>query len=261
MRHTINEWQDMGLKKDVENITKELQKNKSYEKPLILELYIAVITLIIDKIFDLADGCELVQKIVLCILFFIATCIFIYAVLTYISDYSATRNKIKSSIYNIKPYIDSFDNNICYYAMTAGNFYENISETNNATNASTSQPMPAVNTDKEQFYYIETHYYINKCISELSKMDNIFKDVFTDEAEDVIYDSKIHFSRLKNIVDLLVNIRKNLYQCSSTVCNKEANEISRKYDDVMREFVDRINKSNKFPTKLEWIPKDYNTSP
>lgn len=261
MRHTINEWQDMGLKKDVENITKELQKNKSYEKPLILELYIAVITLIIDKIFDLANGCELVQKIVLYCLLSIATGIFIYAVFTYIKDYFATRSKIKSSIYNIKPYIDSFDNNICYYAMTASNFYENILGTNATTNASTSQSVPTLNTDKEQFYYIETHYYINKCISELSKMDNIFKDVFTDEAEDVIYNSKIHFSRLKNIIDLLVNIRKNLYQYSSTVCNKEADEISGKYDAVMKEFVDRINGANKFSTKLEWTPKEHNTSP
>lgn len=261
MKHTIDEWQDMGLKKDVENITKELQKNKSYEKPLILELYIAVITLITDKIFDLANGCELVQKIVLYVLLSIATGIFIYAVFTYIKDYFATRSKIKSSINNTKPYIDSFDNNICYYAMTTGNFYKNISGTNATTIPSTSQPASTFNTDKEQFYYIETHYYINKCISELSKIDNIFKDVFTNDVEDVIYNSKIHFSRLKNIVDLLVNIRKNLYQCSSTVCNKEADEISGKYDAVMQEFVDRINRSNKFTTKLEWTQKDHNISP
>lgn len=261
MRHTINEWQDMGLKKDVENITKELQKNKSYEKPLILELYIAVITLIVDKIFDLATGCELVQKIILYVLLSFATVIFVWAILTYIKDYFVTRSKIKSSIYNIKPYIDTFDNNICYYAMTAGNFFENILENNATSDVSTSQPTPTVNVDKDQFYYIETHYYINKCISELSKMDNIFKNIFTDNAEEVIYNSKIHVSRLKNIVDLLVNIRKNLYQCSSIVRNQEAEEISRKYDDIMREFVDRINGSNKFSTKLEWIKKDNSTLP
>ena len=260
MRHTINEWQDMGLKKDVENITKELQKNKSYEKPLVLEVYIAVITLIIDKIFDFSDGCELAQKIVLSVLLFIATCIFLYAVLVYIKDYFSTRNKIKSSIYNIKPYIDTFDNNICYYAMTAGNFYENISENQSSTNGS-SQNTSVVSADKDFFYYIETHYYINKCISELSKMDNVFKDIFTDNVDDVIYNSKIHFSRLKNIVDLLVNIRKNLYQSSSIICNQETNKISKKYDDIMTNFVNRINESNKFSTKLEWDPTDNLTSP
>lgn len=272
MRQPINEWQDMSLKKDVENITKELQKNKSNEKPLILELYIAVITLVIDKLFDYSTGCEVVQKIVLYILFTVATVIFFYAVVVYIRNYLATRSKIKRSIYNIKPYIDLFDNNICYYALTASNFYENfLLESGSPTgDVSITRPLqtdytddqvsltpPQSDKEKGQFYYIETHYYINKCISEISKMENIAKDIFTDNAEDAIYNSKIHFSRLKNIVDLLLNIRRNLYENAriSDTDVLETDQISGKYDDTMVDFIKKINDLKKFSTELNWVKK------
>lgn len=251
MKHSINEWQDMGLKKDVENINRELQKNKSFEKPLIIEIYIAVITLIIDKFFDYSQGSQMLQKIILLILLSIATLIFIYALIVYTKDYFFIRRKIKSSIYSIKPYVDSFDNHICYYALTASNFYENFIEDKIATQKTDMDPQQFAE-NKHQFYYIEAHYYINKCILELSKMDNTFKDVFTEKSEDVIWDSKIHFSRLQNIVDLLINIRNNLYENSSSV---EADQISKNYDKIMLEFIGKINETNKYSTKLAWIDK------
>lgn len=260
MKHAINEWQDMGLKKDVENITKELQKNKTYEKPLILELYIAIVTLIIDKIFDYSNGCEEVKETILWILFGIASAIFIYAVVVYIKDYWATRSKIKSSVINIKPYVDSFDNNICYYALTASNFYESlVLELGSTENTESPNPTES-NKEKCRFYYIEIHYYINKCISEFSKMENIFKDIFTNEADDVIFKSKIHFSRLKNIVDLLSDIRIKLDNNLEISNASETNQISKKYDEVMNKFIKTINVSKKFSSELKWIEKTSDTS-
>ena len=94
MRQSINEWQDMGLKKDVENISKQLQNKRSYEKPLVLELYITVITVIVDKIFDYADVCKDVQMVVLCALLFVATIIFIYVLFVYIRDYFMILSRI-----------------------------------------------------------------------------------------------------------------------------------------------------------------------
>ena len=56
MNHTINEWQDMSLRKDVQQISKELQNRKSLEKPLLLEIYIGIISLIFDKFLDLVNS-------------------------------------------------------------------------------------------------------------------------------------------------------------------------------------------------------------
>lgn len=208
MRQSINEWQDFSIKKDIEKIFREIHNNKKYEKPLIIEITIAVITLLFDKFFDLNTKYILAQKIVFGLLSLIAFFILIFLLFIYVKDYFDTQNIIKKSKVAIRPYVDSFDNSICYYALTACSFYEELLQL--SLNQSGEKTKEIIK--KESFFYIETNYYINKCIFELNKMENLFKNVFTESSEDVIYKSKVHFSRLKNLVDLIVSQTKSANQ-------------------------------------------------
>lgn len=253
MKHTINEWQDMGLKKDVEYITKELGKKNSHEKPLVIELYITIITLVVDKFFDFYQAKEKTQLYILCFLLAVATGILLYTLYVYLKDYWTTRSKIKSSVFNIKPYVNTFDNNICYYAMTANNFYENYNseKINNTNKQSDLQQNNLIFLEKQKFYYIETHYYINKCIHELSRMENVFENVFTDKALDVTKYSKIHVSRLTNILQLIHSIRFDIYKDSNILKASDIDEISKEYDRIMKKFIVRTN-NNKLKFNFEW---------
>ena len=251
MRHSINEWQDFSIRKDIEKISRELHKTKNYEKPLIIEIIVATVTLLFDKYFDLSAESTLVQKIVFGWLSFIALCTLIYLFYIYIRDFFDTKSIIKKSKVNIRPYVDTFDNSICYYSLTASNFYEELRQ----LSLDTSGKEPKAAKKKESFFYIETHYYINKCISELNKMENVIINVFTDNSEEVICNSKIHFSRLKNLVDLLYEIRVDLYEMNGIESFPDTKALSEEYDKVMREFVDRINSFNAFKNKLVWIEK------
>ena len=252
MKHPINEWQDLSLRKDVENISRELRKKKNYEKTLLLEILIATITLLFDKFFDLFNNCEMMKKIVYGILAFAALAILIYVLSGLLKEYFEVKSIIKKSIVAIKPYVDSFDNNVCYYALTACNFYEDLLQISTGLSGNETNAVK----EKENFFYIETNYYINKCIAEINKMENVIENVFTDNAEDVIYYSKIHFSRLKNIVDLMLEIRKHLYTMNKVKSFSETKTISEKYDEVMRNVVLRTNRLNLFNDKLLWITKN-----
>ena len=89
-------------------------------------------------------------------------------------------------------------------------------------------------------------------------LDDVVENVFTDNAEEVIYNSKIHFSRFKNIVDLLCQIRKNLYSMETTKSFSDTKAISVEYDDVMRNMIKRTNELNIFKDQLEWVEKERN---
>ncbi len=253
MWRNVNEWQDMSLKKEVNAISRELRKNKSFEKPLILEMFITIILLVVDKAFDYTSGFECVQRIILLLLSAVALAIFLWAVLRQFYEWFSTLNKIKNSKIKAKPYIDLFDNEICYYALTASNFYENLFCYMRQATLSDTEKENSSYAEKCTFYYIETNYYINKCICELDKLENISDSVFTSHANDVIYRSRIHFSRLQNIIDLLITIRKDLYSLSDIQKDDETNQISKEYDGIMRTFVSKMNKKCQNSYVFNWL--------
>lgn len=249
MNHSINEWQDLSLKKDIERISHLLHRKTKYEKPIIIEILITILTLLLDKVFDLFNQCEHIKRIVFAILFIVAIITLIWLLISIVKEYFATKLGIKKSAVTIKPYVDIFDNGVCYYALTASNFYEGLLQISVDLTAKNDQELK----EKENFYFIETNYYINKSISELNKLQNVIINVFTNDAEDVIYRSRIHISRLQNIVELLLNIRKELNKMSSTISYSETLVISDKYDDLMRSILAKVNDQGIISDKLVWI--------
>ena len=163
------------------------------------------------------------------------------------------RNNIKREVVRIKPYVDIFDNNICYCALTASSFFTEYDEMRKGI--STDQ----WHDDKTIFYYIECNYYINKCIAELDRMQGVAQDIFTNNPDGVIQQSKIHIIRLQNIVNLLSTILSSLYndfKCSSVANQKamsETNKISKEYDSIMERTLSRISNSIDDTVPLVWM--------
>lgn len=254
MNHSINEWQDMSLKKEVEQISKELRNRKSFDKPLLLEIYIGIITLILDKMLDRND-CPIFRNILMWSLFATATAILLYSLCVVWKNYREQINKIKREAVQIKPYVDMFDNNICYYALTASSFYSEYVE----ISALEGTPEDKCYKEKKVFYYIECNYYINKCIARLDRIQGVAQDVFTNSPEGVIKQSKIHITRLRNIVDLLSTIRTNLYNdfnpsvMADATIMLETTKISHEYDIIMNSTLGRISDNMGNEVQLKWI--------
>ena len=53
MRHTVNEWQDLSLKKDVENVAREIKRKGKRESILTLDLLLAILAIVFDHLFHL----------------------------------------------------------------------------------------------------------------------------------------------------------------------------------------------------------------
>ena len=253
MKQSINEWQDLSLKKDVEKIRQELQKSKKYEKPIIIEILTVVITILLDRFYDIFSKCELAKLIIYCVLIFVAGFTLVYLFCSLLKEFFELKSRIKTSTVKIKSYVDTFDNNVCYFALTACNFYENLLQITDELNKTDNLKEKDRERERESFFFIETNYYINKCIAELYGMENVIQNVFTDNPENVIHNSSIHFSRLKNIVDLMFEIRNSLYTMNSIKQFAETKIVAEKYDRVMQSFVSRTNELKLFKDTLSWL--------
>ena len=118
--------------------------------------------------------------------------------------------------------------------MTANSFHENI----------TAQSSPNV----KEFYFIEANYYVNKCIAELSKINNITSQIFTDREEDVLAYNKIHISRFENILLILQTIRNNSLPKNERIDNTIS--LCKEYDKHMEKFIKEYNKT--FKKNVVW---------
>ncbi len=232
MRHTVNEWQDLSLKKDVENVAREIKRKGKRESILTLDLLLAILAIMFDHLFS-ENECE--RIIVLSVIAGLAVIITaIYFLLKFL-DWRKARRKIKSGIIKIKPYVDLFDNNICYYAMTANTFRENFQNESHDSSI-------------KNFYFIESNYYVNKCITELNNMKNLIGEIFTNDENEAVSKAKIHTSRLENIILLLCDARVNPTSVSSSI--EDTIRISKIYDARMIKFVETYNKQ--FEKTIEW---------
>ena len=85
------------------------------------------------------------------------------------------------------------------------------------------------------------------------------QDVFTNSPEGVIKQSKIHITRLRNIVDLLSTIRTNLYNdfnpsvMADATIMLETTKISHEYDIIMNSTLGRISDNMGNEVQLKWI--------
>ena len=236
MNPKFNEWQEMSLKKDVESIRKNIDNRQEDILLLVFDVFLAILTVILSQV--LSDASSICKIIIYSIIGGLSFLTLVYLIYKWIRNWWKKYNSIKHSKISVKSYVDDFDNSICYYAMTAYSFYECY--------------MTADNTEIKKFYFIEAFYYIDKALNQLSSMESMVTNIFTANDLQVVKDSKIHISRLENLVAMMKTVREGILAIEQpNPASKGILDIAKKYDRRFSKFIKKYNQL--MNQNLEWL--------
>ena len=232
---TANDWQDFSLKKDIENLNRLVKRACDIGSTIIIEVVLAFGAVLFDRFFDI--GNENLRSTVWII---VAIIIVALPVLKY--GIPAIRNLLRTRSISVDfkaetEYIDSFDNEICYYVMIADSFLDLLKHDT------------TVDTFRKAFYFAETRFYLNKAIDKLAKMMFKLGRIFDDDIDIVTKNKKISIARLNNILDIIVNIEKEIIisQAALTLTEDEKNKLgatsvyTKKLDDFLEKATTELN--------------------
>jgi hypothetical protein len=199
---TAVDWQSFSLKKDIENILKKISETRGLQISIALEFALAVFSISLNQIFDNKPElnlywwwwCVAISSIVIVLM------PFVWQFIKSRKEIRNTENGIATPMV-VKRLIDSFDNEVCYYALMAESYYEAFR--NLLSDPNTSQHV-------RQFYFIETGYYLNKTILELCPIYKSSTNVFSSDIGDIVSKRKVSYARYYNIYNILKDIYKYL---------------------------------------------------
>lgn len=127
-RVNFSDWQEMALKKDIEQIKKKLTSQEPILFSLCWELVLALGSIITDHLFDTESAPEWVWIIV--IILAVTPAIVILGCMAAKWVHSILR--VKKGILNVKDFVDVFDNEISYWVMLSNAYTDMLTEDTNA---------------------------------------------------------------------------------------------------------------------------------
>lgn len=190
----FTDWQEFSLKKDIEKISKQVEKGKKAFYCFVWEALVFFFTLFLDHFFEISSSESNCSLFLVWILLALSPLILL--VFSVPIKLSIQLKKAKKGIVLTKDYVDIFDNQICYWVMTGRSYYETITKTRDVSEVI--------------FCYQEASYYINKAIFELYKMLPIITKVFSDEVDEVKKGKVISISRLVNVIQLILDFKPQI---------------------------------------------------
>lgn len=230
----VNEWQELSLKKDIEKIRKSIIENQAVHNTIVLDLLIAVIAILVDKLLSPTDTEKEWLFWALSVICFVPS-VFILGRHIYLT---VQKRQKKYTSYSTSELIDSFDNEICYYVMMA----ETYSQMLNDLIAHEEH-----NKNVATFYYIESWYYVNKAKYKLYSMLYKTDLVFSSNIDITVKKNLISISRLVNIVRIMEDIRifcnKHIQDGKFIISDQSISETNLKYDSYYQDFVKEINEN------------------
>lgn len=217
------DWQTFSQKKNIEEIVKNTKDKNTIQIVATVEIAMAVLSLLADAIFKdeiplwFAFSTYTISIGVLLYLF----------VMQFIRWYK--KNKPGADIPDLKTMIDLFDNDICYYVLMAESYLEKIEKINKSSSSNV-----------EQFYFMETCFYINKAIYNLSLTSNCIDKLYSTDHDELYSSRKISYTRLKNIFNILDNIIKEIDSYYVIISNIDINnnyvELCKRYKEAYFRF-------------------------
>lgn len=220
----FTDWQELGLKKDVEKINKKLKENESVYLSICWEIVFSIGSIVIG--FGLNDSDLQVIIWVILVLVAVIPPIFLLCrnlVKFFTKIYIAHKGNLELS-----DRVDIFDNKICCWAMMSSSYADTL-------NSSYSD----ITENEQLFLYQEINYYINKSIEELYYNLPVVSKVFSDDFDKVKQQKIVSLTRLCNIILILEDTRPTIKTNKSNI------------DESTQCFVCIKNPNAKSHTKIE----------
>lgn len=230
-RVNFSDWQEMALKKDIEQIKKKLTSQEPVLFSLCWELVLALGSIIADHLFDTENAPEWIWFTVIALAVIPAAVILGVVVGKWICSIVS----VKKGKFNVKDSVDIFDNQISYWVMLSNAYTDMLLEDINGTNS------------EKEFLYREGCYYNNKSMQAIYAMKSNFDKIFSMDPQKVKKDSLVDMERLFNILRVMKEQQDRLDATVSEISSegiKRQCELNEKYMDDLMKFVKDLNESN-----------------
>lgn len=230
-RVNFSDWQEMALKKDIEQIKKKLTSQEPVLFSLRWELVLALGSIIADHLFDTENAPEWIWFTVIALAVIPAAVILGVVVGKWICSIVS----VKKGKFNVKDSVDIFDNQISYWVMLSNAYTDMLLEDINGTNS------------EKEFLYREGCYYNNKSMQAIYAMKSNFDKIFSMDPQKVKKDSLVDMERLFNILRVMKEQQDRLDATVSEISSegiKRQRELNEKYMDDLMKFVKDLNESN-----------------
>ena len=230
-RVNFSDWQEMALKKDIEQIKKKLTSQEPVLFSLCWELVLALGSIIADHLFDTENAPEWIWFTVIALAVIPAAVILGVVVGKWICSIVS----VKKGKFNVKDSVDIFDNQISYWVMLSNAYTDMLLEDINGTNS------------EKEFLYREGCYYNNKSMQAIYAMKSNFDKIFSMDPQKVKKDSLVDMERLFNILRVMKEQQDRLDATISEISSegiKRQRELNEKYMDDLMKFVKDLNESN-----------------
>ena len=230
-RVNFSDWQEMALKKDIEQIKKKLTSQEPVLFSLCWELVLALGSIIADHLFDTENAPEWIWFTVIALAVIPAAVILGVVVGKWICSIVS----IKKGKFNVKDSVDILDNQISYWVMLSNAYTDMLLEDINGTNS------------EKEFLYREGCYYNNKSMQAIYAMKSNFDKIFSMDPQKVKEDSLVDMERLFNILRVMKEQQDRLDATISEISSegiKRQRELNEKYMDDLMKFVKDLNESN-----------------
>ena len=220
------DWQTFSQKKNIEEIAKNTKDKNDIQLTAVVEIFMTIATIFADNVLS-----GTLHSIVWILILAASSVPIIWLLSKYIIRFWK-KNLPGSDIPNSQDMIDLFDNDICYYVLMAESYSKEFSDAKKIKKECI--------TDVDRFYFIETCFYVNKAIYNLSKTANNFNVIYSDDVNELYNNRKISITRLSNllgILDSVIKIIEDNFDIISGVDKKENfRELFRKYCDSYEKF-------------------------
>lgn len=241
-RVNFSDWQEMALKKDIEQIKKKMTSQEPILFSLCWELVLALGSVITDHLFDTESAPEWVWITV--IILAVAPAIAILGCTAIKWIHSILR--VKKGILNIKDYVDVFDNEISYWVMLSNAYTDMLTE-----------DVSGGNSEKE-FLYREGCYYNNKSMHALYAMKSNFDKVFSFNLSEVRKKNLVDMERLFNILNVMneqqIRLDNAVHGINSNGIERQR-ELNKGYLQELEAFLTDLNTLNRMNNLSDFIWK------
>lgn len=230
-RVNFSDWQEMALKKDIEQIKKKLTSQEPVLFSLCWELVLALGSIIADHLFDTENAPEWIWLTVIALAVIPAAVILGVVAGKWICSIVS----VKKGKFNVKDSVDIFDNQISYWVMLSNAYTDMLLEDINGSNS------------EKEFLYREGCYYNNKSMQAIYAMKSNFDKIFSMDPQKVKEDSLVDMERLFNILRVMKEQQDRLDAAVSEISSegiKRQCELNEKYMDDLMRFVKDLNESN-----------------